>query len=192
LRDRNPVEFLQRRSTALAQRSADLKKLADAWQPLYQTLSPDQKKRMGHDRNFCSCRCRLDRRTAANPYHIGVDPPGEARSDFDVFVEVAKGPLYPDTGDINAFIQTTVTLGLALALIVIVLCRQFIDVSSFSSWGWRIPFIVSIVLLAFSIYITAFLGWGQRRSSDEENFDEIRSSARDPHPPKLGPTVHRA
>ena len=48
LRDRNPVEFLQRRSTALAQRAADLKKLADAWQPLYQTLSPDQKKRMGH------------------------------------------------------------------------------------------------------------------------------------------------
>ena len=48
LRDRNPVEFLQRRATALAQRSADLKKLADAWQPLYQTLSPDQKKRMGH------------------------------------------------------------------------------------------------------------------------------------------------
>ena len=48
LRDRNPVEFLQRRSTALAQRAADLKKLADAWQPLYQTLSADQKKRMGH------------------------------------------------------------------------------------------------------------------------------------------------
>jgi hypothetical protein len=48
LRDRNPVEFLQRRATALSQRSADLKKLADAWQPLYQTLSPDQKKRMGH------------------------------------------------------------------------------------------------------------------------------------------------
>ena len=48
LRDRNPVEFLQRRATALAQRSADLKKLADAWQPLYQTLSPDQKRRMGH------------------------------------------------------------------------------------------------------------------------------------------------
>jgi hypothetical protein len=48
LRDRNPVEFLQRRATALAQRSAHLNKLADAWQPLYQTLSPDQKKRMGH------------------------------------------------------------------------------------------------------------------------------------------------
>ena len=46
LRDRNPVEFLQRRADVLAQRAADLKKLADAWQPLYQTLSPDQRKRM--------------------------------------------------------------------------------------------------------------------------------------------------
>jgi hypothetical protein len=46
LRDRNPVEFLQWRANALAQRSADLKRLADAWQPLYQTLTPDQKRRM--------------------------------------------------------------------------------------------------------------------------------------------------
>jgi len=46
LRDHNPVEFMQRRADALAQRSADLKKLADAWQPLYQTLTPDQKKRL--------------------------------------------------------------------------------------------------------------------------------------------------
>jgi hypothetical protein len=47
MRDRNPVDFLHRRANALAQRSADLNKLADAWQPLYQTLTPDQKKRMG-------------------------------------------------------------------------------------------------------------------------------------------------
>jgi hypothetical protein len=46
LRDRNPVEFLHRRADRLAQRAADLKKLADAWQPLYQTLTPDQKRRM--------------------------------------------------------------------------------------------------------------------------------------------------
>jgi hypothetical protein len=38
--------LLQWRANALAQRSADLKRLADAWQPLYQTLSPDQKRRM--------------------------------------------------------------------------------------------------------------------------------------------------
>jgi hypothetical protein len=47
LRDRNPVEFLNRRADALAQRSADLKKLAAAWQPLYQTLMADQKRRLG-------------------------------------------------------------------------------------------------------------------------------------------------
>jgi hypothetical protein len=45
--DRNPVDFMHRRADALAQRSADLNKLADAWQPLYQTLTPDQKRRMG-------------------------------------------------------------------------------------------------------------------------------------------------
>jgi len=48
LRDRNPVEFMQRRAEALTQRGADLKKLADAWQPLYQTLTADQKRRLGH------------------------------------------------------------------------------------------------------------------------------------------------
>ena len=47
LRDRNPIEFLNRRADVLAQRSADLKKLAAAWQPLYQTLSADQKHRLG-------------------------------------------------------------------------------------------------------------------------------------------------
>jgi hypothetical protein len=47
LRNRDPVSFLNRRAEALAQRSADLKKLADAWQPLYATLTPEQKRRMG-------------------------------------------------------------------------------------------------------------------------------------------------
>jgi LTXXQ motif family protein len=48
LRNRNPVDFLHRRADALSQRAADLNKLADAWQPLYQTLSPEQKQRMGY------------------------------------------------------------------------------------------------------------------------------------------------
>jgi hypothetical protein len=46
LRNRDPVAFLDRRADALAQRSQDLKKLADAWRPLYTTLSPEQKQRM--------------------------------------------------------------------------------------------------------------------------------------------------
>jgi hypothetical protein len=46
LRNRDPITFLQRRSEALAQRSADLDKLVEAWQPLYKTLSPEQRQRM--------------------------------------------------------------------------------------------------------------------------------------------------
>jgi len=47
LRDRSPIDFLNRRADALAQRASDLKKLAAAWQPLYETLTPDQKRRLG-------------------------------------------------------------------------------------------------------------------------------------------------
>ena len=46
LRDRNPIEFVQRRADRLVQRAADLNRLAEAWQPLYQTLQPDQKQRL--------------------------------------------------------------------------------------------------------------------------------------------------
>src|SRR5262245_61548338 len=41
LRNRDPIAFLNRRADALAQRSADLKQLASAWQPLYTTLTPE-------------------------------------------------------------------------------------------------------------------------------------------------------
>ena len=47
-RGRNPADFLSQRADALTQRGADLKKLADAWRPLYQTLTPDQKRRLAH------------------------------------------------------------------------------------------------------------------------------------------------
>ena len=46
MHNRDPIAFLQRRSQALAQRSADLNKLAEAWEPLYKTLSPEQRQRM--------------------------------------------------------------------------------------------------------------------------------------------------
>jgi len=46
LRGRDPIAFLDRRADALAQRSQDLKKLADAWRPLYTTLSAEQKERL--------------------------------------------------------------------------------------------------------------------------------------------------
>lgn len=46
LRDRDPINFMHRRADGLAQRAADLKRLADAWQPFYATLNQDQKRRM--------------------------------------------------------------------------------------------------------------------------------------------------
>ncbi|HEY2338311.1 MAG TPA: MFS transporter [Burkholderiales bacterium] len=53
----------------------------------------------------------------------------------------------------TAWIQTTATLGLFLALAVIYLCRTNMDPKEFADWGWRIPFWLSLILLVFSIYI---------------------------------------
>jgi MFS family permease len=53
----------------------------------------------------------------------------------------------------TSWIQTTATLGLLMALIVIGLCREFMDGATFSEWGWRVPFLVSVILLVFSVYI---------------------------------------
>lgn len=56
-------------------------------------------------------------------------------------------------GYATSWIQTTATGGFFLSLLVIGLCRFYIDEAEFKSWGWRIPFLVSIVLLLFSLYI---------------------------------------
>jgi MFS family permease len=53
----------------------------------------------------------------------------------------------------TAWIQTTATLGLFLALVVIWACRSNMDPKTFTEWGWRVPFWLSIILLAFSVYI---------------------------------------
>jgi len=52
----------------------------------------------------------------------------------------------------TSWIQTTATLGLFLSLLVILLCRTLLG-DDFETWGWRIPFLLSIVLLAISVYI---------------------------------------
>ncbi len=52
----------------------------------------------------------------------------------------------------TSYIQTTATLGLFLSLLVILGCRWVLG-PEFETWGWRIPFLLSIVLLAISVYI---------------------------------------
>ncbi len=55
-------------------------------------------------------------------------------------------------GYFTSWIQTTATLGLFLSLLVILGCRMLLG-KEFDEWGWRIPFLLSIVLLAISVYI---------------------------------------
>ncbi|MEP7243533.1 MAG: MFS transporter [Gammaproteobacteria bacterium] len=52
----------------------------------------------------------------------------------------------------TSWIQTTGTMGLFLSLLVILVCRVTLG-DEFAIWGWRIPFLMSIVLLAVSVYI---------------------------------------
>lgn len=57
-------------------------------------------------------------------------------------------------GYATAWIQTTATLGFFLALLVIGACRfYFFDAKTFAEWGWRVAFLVSLILLVFSVYI---------------------------------------
>ena len=56
-------------------------------------------------------------------------------------------------GLFTSFIQTTATLGLFAALLVVLLVRVQLGDAVFQAWGWRIPFLISLVLVVFSLYI---------------------------------------
>ncbi|PZO75652.1 MAG: MFS transporter, partial [Mesorhizobium amorphae] len=56
-------------------------------------------------------------------------------------------------GFYTSWIQTTATLGLFLSLMVILLIQNSMSREAFAAWGWRIPFLVSIVLLGISVWI---------------------------------------
>ena len=66
---------------------------------------------------------------------------------------VAEHAPHGKRGAYTAWIQTTATLGLFLSLLVILGTRTAIGEEAFADWGWRIPFLVSIALLAVSVYI---------------------------------------
>jgi MFS family permease len=65
---------------------------------------------------------------------------------------VAEHAPHGKRGAYTAWIQTTATLGLFLSLLVILFTREFTG-PDFEVWGWRIPFLLSILLLAVSVYI---------------------------------------
>ncbi len=66
---------------------------------------------------------------------------------------VAEHAPHGKRGAYTSWIQTTATLGLFLSLIVILSTRTALGEATFAAWGWRIPFVVSILLLAISVWI---------------------------------------
>ena len=66
---------------------------------------------------------------------------------------VAEHSPHGKRGAYTAWIQTTATLGLFLSLMVILGTRTLIGEEAFADWGWRVPFLVSILLLGVSVYI---------------------------------------
>jgi len=66
---------------------------------------------------------------------------------------VAEHSPHGKRGAFTSWIQTTATLGLFLSLLVIMGCRLALGAEAFEAWGWRIPFLVSLVLLGISVWI---------------------------------------
>jgi len=66
---------------------------------------------------------------------------------------VAEHAPHGKRGAYTSWIQTTATLGLFLSLLVILGVRTGIGEEAFKAWGWRIPFLVSVVLLGVSVWI---------------------------------------
>jgi MFS family permease len=66
---------------------------------------------------------------------------------------VAEHAPHGRRGAYTAWIQTTATMGLFLSLLVILGVRTSIGEEAFADWGWRIPFVVSIILLGISVWI---------------------------------------
>ena len=66
---------------------------------------------------------------------------------------VAEHAPHGRRGAYTSWIQTTATLGLFLSLMVILGVRNYLGEVAFADWGWRVPFLVSILLLAVSVWI---------------------------------------
>jgi MFS family permease len=68
---------------------------------------------------------------------------------------VYVGEHVPDNkrGFYTSFIQITATLGLFVSLVVILVTQNAMSKEDFAAWGWRIPFLISIILVMISLYI---------------------------------------
>ncbi|SHG77257.1 MFS transporter [Massilia sp. CF038] len=66
---------------------------------------------------------------------------------------VAEHAPHGKRGFFTSWIQTTATMGLFMSLLVITSTRTFLGEADFEAWGWRVPFLVSVLLLGISVWI---------------------------------------
>ncbi len=74
-------------------------------------------------------------------------------------------------GFYTSFIQAAVVGGFVLSVAVVLLCRTVIPAEAFSAWGWRVPFLVSILLLAISL-------WMRLKLAESPVFKAMKSAGR--------------
>lgn len=72
-------------------------------------------------------------------------------------------------GFYTSFIQITATLGLFLSLVVILIVQNMLGMEAFKEWGWRVPFLISILLVGVSLYI-------RLRMKESPIFEQLKSS----------------
>src|SRR5207249_7366188 len=72
-------------------------------------------------------------------------------------------------GVYTSFIQITATLGLFVSLIVILAMQSLVSKQDFAAWGWRVPFLLSIIMLGISLYI-------RLRMKESPIFSQIKSA----------------
>jgi MFS family permease len=98
------------------------------------------------------------------------------------------GEHVPDNqrGFYTSFIQITATLGLFISLIVILVTQSSMSKEDFAAYGWRIPFLISIVLVAISLYIR--LKMKERQSSRSSRAPACPRPSRSRMRSRTGPT----
>ena len=83
-------------------------------------------------------------------------------------------------GGSTSWIQTTATVGFFLSLLVIGICRTTMTPATFASWGWRVPFLISVLLLIVSVYIRLKLKespvFARMKSSGKASKSPLRDS----------------
>jgi MFS family permease len=72
-------------------------------------------------------------------------------------------------GFYTSFIQASVVGGFVLSIIVVIACRVFIPEDQFNAWGWRVPFLLSLILLAISL-------WMRLKLSESPVFKAMKAS----------------